>query len=128
MLLGFAGLAFYLMRKVITPHEGLNLDFDIVYRAIGATTLVFICKPIAWLDDRWTKVYETIGLRALMAAALGSSIFDRKAIDGVVDGTAYGVGAIGRLGAKAQNGDLQRYLGMTVILILVAFGLYWYLG
>jgi multicomponent Na+:H+ antiporter subunit D len=128
LLLGFAGLAFYLLRKVITPHEGLNLDFDIVYRAIGAATQAFICKPLAWIDDRWTNVYETVGLRSLMAAAFGSSVFDRKAIDGVVDGAVYGVGAIGRFTAKAQNGDMQRYLGMAVILILVAFGLYWHLG
>ncbi|MCC8193404.1 MAG: Na+/H+ antiporter subunit D, partial [Deltaproteobacteria bacterium] len=128
LLLGFAGVAFYLMRRVITPHEGLNLDFDIVYRAVGSATLAFICRPIAWLDDRWTNVYQTVGLRGLMAAAFGSSIFDRKAIDGVVDGTAYGVGALGQIGAKVQNGDLQRYLGMAVILAMVAFGLYWYLG
>ena len=128
LLLGFAGVAFYLMRKVITPHEGLNLDFDFAYRAIGSAALAFICKPMAWLDDRWTTVYETIGLRSLMAAAFGSSIFDRKAIDGVVDGSAYGIGALGRFSAKAHNGDLQRYLGLAVILVLVAFGLYWYLG
>ncbi|MGL4208801.1 MAG: Na(+)/H(+) antiporter subunit D, partial [Candidatus Adiutrix sp.] len=35
MLLGFAGLAFYLLRKVITPHTALNLDFDWFYRLIG---------------------------------------------------------------------------------------------
>lgn len=128
LLLGFAGVAFYLMRKVIIPHEGLNLDFDIVYRAVGSATLAFICKPIAWLDDRWTNVYDIVGLRALMAAAFGSSAFDRTAIDGVIDGTAYGVLNVGRVAALSQNGDLQRYLGMAVILILVAFGLYWYLG
>ena len=72
-------------------------------------------------------MYETVGLRSLMAAALGSSIFDRKAIDGVLDGSAHGVMAIGKKAATAQNGDLQRYLGMAVILILVAFGLFWYL-
>ncbi len=128
LLLGFSGLAFYLLRKVITPHEGLNLDFDIVYRAVGSLALAFVCKPIAWIDDRWTEAYRVLGLRGLMAAAFGASVFDRKGIDGVLDGGALGVLQIGRFGAKAQNGDLQRYLGLTVILALAAFGLFWYLS
>ncbi|MDR3073914.1 MAG: Na(+)/H(+) antiporter subunit D [Deltaproteobacteria bacterium] len=128
LLLGFSGLAFYLLRKVITPHEGLNLDFDIIYRAIGSAALALICRPLAWIDDHWTEAYRAVGLRGLMAAAFGSSVFDRKAIDGVVDGSAYGVMGIGRIGAKLQNGDVQRYLGLAVILIMVVFGLYWRLG
>lgn len=128
LLLGFSGLAFYLLRKVITPHEGLNLDFDIVYRAVGRLALLLVSKPLAWIDDRWTEAYRVVGLRGLMATAFCSSVFDRKGIDGVVDGTAYSVMGLGRLGAKAQNGDLQRYLGLAVILALIVFALYWYLG
>lgn len=128
LLLGFSGLAFYLLRKVITPHEGLNLDFDFFYRAIGAAVLVLVCKPLAWIDDHWTEAYRVVGLRGLMLAALGSSIFDRKGIDGVLDGSANGVLCFGRIGAKVQNGDLQRYVGLAVILAMIAFGLYWYLG
>ena len=127
LLLGFSGLAFYLLRKVITPHEGLNLDFDIVYRAIGSLALMLICKPLAWIDDRWTEAYRVIGLKGMMAAAFGSSVFDRKAIDGVVDGSAYGVMGLGRIGAKTHNGDLQRYLGLAVILLFAAIFLFLYL-
>lgn len=128
LLLGFSGLAFYVLRKVITPHEGLNLDFDYFYRAIGTAAMLLVCKPLAWVDDRWTEAYRVVGLRGLMAAAMGTSWFDRKGIDGVVDGTAYGVMNIGRLGAMLQNGDLQRYLGLAVILAFVAFGIFWRLG
>lgn len=128
LLLGFSGVAFYLMRKVIVPHEGQNLDFDYFYRAIGAGALVLICRPLAWVDDRWSDVYRTVGLRGLMAAALGASVFDRQGIDGVIDGGAYGVMKIGRAGAALQNGDLQRYLGLAVILIFAACGMFWYLG
>jgi multicomponent Na+:H+ antiporter subunit D len=46
----------------------------------------------------------------------------------VVDGTAHGVSDIGRLGAKLQNGELQRYIGMTVILALLIFVLLWFLS
>lgn len=127
LLLGFSGLAFYLLRKVITPHEGLNLDLDIVYRAIGSLVLALICKPLARIDDRWTEAYRVLGLRGLMAAAFGSSVFDRKAIDGVIDGSAYGVMGLGRIGAKVQNGDLQRYLGLAAILLFAAIFLFLYL-
>lgn len=128
LLLGFSGLAFYLMRRVITPHTGLNLDFDYFYRLIGTGVLLLICKPLAWVDDRWTEAYRVVGLRGLMAAAMGASWFDRHGIDGVVDGSAYAVMNLGRAGATLQNGDLQRYLGLAVILIFVAFGLFCYLG
>ena len=128
MLLGFSGLAFFFMRKVIQPHEGLNLDVDIVYRAVGSFVLAFICKPFAWLDGIWTDVYRTVGIKGLLKAATGTNWFDKKAIDGVVDGTAYGVRGIGRLGAMAQNGDLQRYLGLAFIMALIGFALIWYFG
>ena len=35
MLLGFTGLGFYLMRRIMPPHPSRNLDFDILYRALG---------------------------------------------------------------------------------------------
>ncbi len=128
LLLGFSGLAFYLLRRVITPHEGLNLDLDFFYRLIGRLALACISRPLAWLDDIWTNAYRTVGIRGLLALASATNWFDKKAIDGVVDGTAYAVGGIGRFGAKLQSGDLQRYIGMAVILALVAFALVWYLG
>ena len=128
LILGFSGLAFYKLRNVITPHAGLNLDFDSIYRFIGKLGLALVSRPVAWLDDRWTEAYRVAGLRGLMAIALGSSWFDRHIIDGVVDGTAYGVRGIGRLGAKVQNGNLQGYLALAVILVLLAFALVWYFG
>jgi multicomponent Na+:H+ antiporter subunit D len=128
MLLGFSGLAFFFMRRVIAPHEGLNLDVDILYRAVGSFVLAFVCKPFARLDALWTEVYRTVGLRGLMKAASGTNWFDRKGIDGVVDGAAYGVRDIGRLGALVQNGDLQRYLGLAFIIALIGFALIWYFG
>ncbi|EGY25950.1 NADH-Ubiquinone/plastoquinone (complex I), various chains family protein [Desulfovibrio sp. A2] len=128
LLLGFSGLAFYLLRKVITPHEGLNLDVDIAYRAVGTGALRFVCRPLAFLDDRWTEAYRVGGLRGLMGIALGSVWFDRKAIDGVVDGSARTVRGIGGLGARTQNGSLQDYLGLAAFFALCVFGLVWYLG
>ena len=127
MLLGFAGLAFYLMRKIITPHAYLNLDFDYFYRLIGRAVLFLICKPCAAIDNVWTNVYNFIGLRFLKGVAWFSAVvFDRKIIDGIVDGSAYTVRGVGRLGAIFQNGRLQEYLGMMVVIIMIIMALVWY--
>ena len=128
MLLGFSGLAFYLLRRIITPHAGLNLDVDYFYRAIGRLVLACICRPLAWMDTNWSEAYRVVGLRGLVGLALGSSLFDKHGIDGVVDGSALAVRGIGRIGASLQNGNLQRYLVLSLSLALILFALVWYLG
>lgn len=128
MLLSFSGLAFYCLRKVITPHAGLNLDMDFFYRAIGKLAIFLISRPLAFLDTLWSNVYKTLGLRGLMLTAKGSSLFDQYIIDGLVDGLGGGVRSIGKLGAAVQNGDLQRYIGITVLVSLLLYAAFWYLG
>ncbi|CCO25046.1 Na(+)/H(+) antiporter subunit D [Maridesulfovibrio hydrothermalis] len=128
MLLAFTGAGFWVMRKVIVPHHGRNLDFDKLYRFIGNGALQVVCRPLAWVDSVWTTVYRVIGLKWLMDSAAGSSWFDRKGIDTVVDGTAYTVRNIGRTSAKIQTGRLQDYLGMAVFIALCIYGLVWYFG
>ena len=128
LLLGFSGLAFRMLIKVITPHAGLNLDFDFFYRAAGRFVLACLCRPLAWLDDRWTEAYRVGGLRGLMAMATGSSWFDRKAIDGFVDGSAHMVEGIGKAGARTQDADLQDYLALAAIIVACIYGLVWYVG
>jgi multicomponent Na+:H+ antiporter subunit D len=128
LLLGFSGLAFYICREVITPHKMLNLDLDYFYRLIGKIWMAVICWPLAWIDDRWTEVYRAGGLRGLMATAMGASWFDKYGIDTVVDGSAYTVRKVGKVGARAQTGNLQDYLGMAAVLALCVFALVWYFG
>lgn len=128
LLLGFSGLAFYLTRKVITPHSYLNLDFDWFYRLIGRLTMKLVCWPASKIDDVWTEVYRSVGLRALIKAGDGTSVFDKKGIDTVVDGSAYSVRNIGRFGAKAQTANLQDYLAYAAVLGLGIFALVWYFG
>ncbi|MDR1167226.1 MAG: Na(+)/H(+) antiporter subunit D [Deltaproteobacteria bacterium] len=125
-LLGFAGLAFYLTRKVITPHKALNLDFDWFYRLIGRALYWLISRPAAFIDNIWTNVWNVVGLRGLMGSARSSVFFDKKIIDGVVDGSASGVKGIGVIGALLQNGKLQYYLGLMVVLALGLFAFFWY--
>jgi multicomponent Na+:H+ antiporter subunit D len=126
MLLGFSGLAFWLTRKVIEPHKALNLDFDWFYRLIGRGALALVCLPVAFIDSIWTEVWNKVALRILVGLAALSAWFDRMVIDTIVDGTAYMVRGLGRLGALAQNGRLQHYLGLMVTLALIVFGLVWY--
>ncbi len=126
MLLGFSGLAFYFMRGVITPHKALNLDFDWFYRLVGRGVLALVCRPAAFIDNIWTNVYETVGLRFLKIFAAFTVFFDRGVIDGVVDGGASGVRGVGRVGAMAQNGRLQQYLGLTVTCLVIILALVWY--
>ena len=126
MLLGFAGLAFYYMRGIITPHKGLNLDFDWFYRLIGRGVLALICRPIACIDNIWTNVYKTVGLNFLKIFAGLTVFFDRWIIDGVVDNAAYSVRGLGRIGAMMQNGRLQQYLAIMVTAIVIVLALIWY--
>lgn len=128
MLLGFTGLGFYVMRRVIVPHPSRNLDFDWVYRVVGRLGLLLICWPLSVLDSLWTKAYRVIGLRLLMAFAWLAGKFDVKAIDGLVDGSAYGVRGIGRGLAKAQTGRIQDYLALAVLLGLGIFAVIWFRG
>ncbi|MDD3312482.1 Na(+)/H(+) antiporter subunit D [Pseudodesulfovibrio sp.] len=128
LLLGFSGLAFYLTREVIKPHAFLNLDFDWFYRLIGSVTMRAVCWPISKVDDVWTEVYRTGGLRALIAMGDGTSVFDKKGIDTVVDGSAYTVRYLGRVGAKAQTAQLQDYLAFAAVLGLGIYALVWYFG
>ncbi len=128
LLLGFSGLAFYLTRKIIVPHAKLNLDFDYFYRLIGRVTMGAVCWPVSKIDDVWTEVYRTVGLKALIQAGDGTSVFDKKGIDTVVDGSAYTVRNIGRVGAKVQTANLQDYLAYATVLGLGIFALVWYFG
>jgi len=45
-----------------------------------------------------------------------------------VDGSAYTVQNVGVLGAKAQTGRLQDYLGLAAALALAVFAAVWYLA
>ncbi len=128
LLLGFSGLAFYITRDIITPHAKTNLDVDFFYRLIGRGVYALVCKPLAWIDDRWTEAYRVAGLGGLITLARGTVWFDTKGIDTVVDGSAYTVQNVGILGAKAQTGRLQDYLALAAALALGVFAAVWYLA
>jgi multicomponent Na+:H+ antiporter subunit D len=120
ILLGFTGYGFYLMVRRLTPEARFNVDFEFFYIMFGRLFLVLCRYPFALADTWWSEVYRTGGLRGMLGAAKGSSVFDRVGIDGVVDGTAGGVRTLGRVAARAQTGRLQTYIAGAVLTSLVA--------
>ncbi|NOY44292.1 MAG: Na(+)/H(+) antiporter subunit D [Deltaproteobacteria bacterium] len=113
-LLGFTGLAFYLLRKKLTPEAKLNLDLDWFYRR---ATAWFLRIDRRWFEpaNEWvSEIYRRVGYRFALGAAALWSRFDVKAIDGVVDGSAYGVLGLGDRVRRAQTGRLQQYIAMAV--------------
>jgi multicomponent Na+:H+ antiporter subunit D len=129
LILGFTGLGFYLMRKIIPPHPSRNLDFDFLYRWIGRGFVKVVSFPAAAIDNVWTDVYEKVGLRGLLVAAFGTNVFDGKVIDGVLDGSARGVREVGGAAvARSQTGRIQDYLAAAVAVGLLIFAAVWFLG
>jgi multicomponent Na+:H+ antiporter subunit D len=122
-ILLFTGLVFYLMVKKLAPEDKINLDLDYFYRGGTWLFMWFDEKVIAPLDTLWGELYRTIGVRGLFKNADLSYTFDQKAIDGVVDGTAYGVVGFGSIVKKLQTGKVQVYIGLSLFLF---FAILWF--
>ena len=119
-LLGFAGLAFFLMFKKLTPEPKINLDLDYPYRMGAKYFMLFDEKIIAFIDRIWGEIWNVLGIRGLYGGAKTSDLFDRKGIDGVIDGIAYGTREIGQRVRRLQLGSLQGYIALsTAIFFLV---------
>ncbi|MHB8090800.1 MAG: Na(+)/H(+) antiporter subunit D [Syntrophales bacterium] len=121
-ILSFTGLVFYLLVKKLSPDAKLNLDIDYFYRKATLLFIKFDEKVIAPIDSFWGELYRTLGLRSLFGTAALSYTFDQKAIDGVVDGTAYSVMGVGSLVKKLQTGRVQTYIGLSLLLF---FAILW---
>ncbi|HLA29026.1 MAG TPA: Na(+)/H(+) antiporter subunit D [Syntrophales bacterium] len=115
-ILSFTGLVFFLMVKKLAPEAKLNLDVDYFYRRGGDLFMKFSEKFLAPLDTFWGELYRRIGLTALFKNAEYSYAFDRRVIDGVIDGTAYFVMDFGDLVKKLQTGRIQTYIGLSLFL------------
>jgi len=121
-LLSFTGLVFFLLVKKLEPEPKVNLDMDFSYRMGAKYFMWFDEKVIAVLDAIWGEIWKILGLRALFGGAKASVAFDQVGIDGVVDGTAYGVRGIGGYVRRLQLGSLQLYiaLGTAMVFIILA--------
>ncbi len=113
-ILGFTALGFYLLRKKLVPEAKLNLDVDWFYRR-GSEAFVKLARRFVSPANDWVgEVYRTVGMRSALGSASLWSRFDVKAIDGVVDGLAYGVRGAGENLRRVQTGRLQQYIAMAV--------------
>ncbi len=118
-ILLFTALGFFLYLKKITPEPTIAIDMDWFYRK-GARRFMALAKnPVEATDTFWGEVYRRVGLAALMGSAKKTVDFDTKGIDGVVDGSAYGVMKIGKNINRTQTGNIQEYLGAGVFLALI---------
>ena len=123
-MLGFAALAFFLLKKYLEPVDRLCLDMDWFYRKGGLFFLWVAKNPLQWFDTAWGEVYRVVGLRSLMTTAKFWSWFDWNAIDGVVDGLARTVRGIGGRLRVVQSGQIQNslyYAASFAAVVLIAY-------
>jgi len=124
-ILFFTACAFFVLVKLkkIEPHAGVNLDNDWFYRKGGQAVLWLARKPIQTIDTAVGEVYRVLGVNPLMWTTRVVDLFDRKGIDGVVDGIATSVRSLGGRVRFAQRGSVQENLtaafAVAAILVVV---------
>lgn len=123
-LMGFAALSFFLLKKYLEPVDRICLDVDWFYRKGGSVFIWIVKNPLQWFDTMWGEVYRVVGLGTLMGVAKFWSWFDWNAIDGVVDGIARSVRALGGRVRLLQSGQIQYtiyYAASFAAIILVTY-------
>jgi multicomponent Na+:H+ antiporter subunit D len=123
-LFGFAALAFFLLKKYVEPVDRICLDIDWLYRQAGRRFLWLVKGPLQWCDTAWGEAYRVVGLSSLMTVSRFWSWFDWHAIDGVVDGIARSVRALGGKIRVLQSGQIQLtlyYAFSLAAILLVTF-------
>jgi multicomponent Na+:H+ antiporter subunit D len=123
-IIGFAALAFFMLKKYLVPEDKICLDMDWLYRKAGSWFLWIAKNPIQWFDTAWGEAYRVVGLGSLMTTARFWSWFDWHGIDGVVDGLARCVRAIGGRVRTLQSGQVQFtiYFAATfAAIVLIAY-------
>jgi multicomponent Na+:H+ antiporter subunit D len=126
-LLGFAAIAFFLLKKYMTPEAKITLSMDWFYRMGGRIFMWIVRNPLQWFDTAWGEAYRVVGLRPLMTVSKFWSWFDWHGIDGVVDGFARLVRGFGGRLRVLQNGQIQvtiYYAASLVVVFVMAYVLF----
>ncbi|MBW1635340.1 MAG: Na(+)/H(+) antiporter subunit D [Deltaproteobacteria bacterium] len=121
-ILAFTAIVFVFLINKIGARATISLDLDWFYRKGGMLFLWLAKNPVQWLDTTWGEAYKVVGLYSLMTTAKFWSWFDWHGIDGVVDGSARCVRAIGRrVSSTLQRGQIQQtiYISVTFAAILL---------
>ena len=113
-ILSFTGLVFFLLVKKLSPEAKINLDVDYFYRKGTQLFMKLDEKVVCPVDAFWGELYRLVGLKALFKNAEFSYGFDRKVIDGVVDGTAGSMMSLGAVARKLQTGRIQSYIALSL--------------
>lgn len=123
-ILLFTALGFFLFVKKLAPEPTISIDLDWFYRMGGRGFFWLARKPIQGIDNVVSEVYRTVGLRPLMILSRFWSWFDWHAIDGVVDGIARKVRALGNEMRGLQGGRLQYNLFVAAFIVSVVVAAY----
>ena len=118
-ILSFTGLVFFLLVKKLSPEDKMNLDMDWFYRKGAWIFMKIDEKVIAVVDAYWGELYRRLGLGFLFGNARLSYTFDKKVIDGIVDGSAETVRGIGSIARKLQTGRIQTYIGLSIFIFFL---------
>ena len=122
-LLGFSALAFtLLMLSGIYPPEmrAINLDFDWVYRRSLQLFMYVDRKVVVVIEDRIVNTaYEWLFLNPIMFFARFFKGVDTYVVDGTVNGSAKATYSVSKTLRKLQTGNLQDYMILFVIGILI---------
>lgn len=124
-IMAFTAFGFFMLRKYVMPKNTTSLDLDWFYRMGGRAFLWTVENPLQWLDTSLGKFYKAVGVSCLMITSAFWSWFDWNVIDGLVDGSARCVRAIGRrVTIVLQRGEIQQTIYYTVsfaAILLVAY-------
>jgi multicomponent Na+:H+ antiporter subunit D len=120
-LLGFAALAFFLLKKYVEPVDRICVDIDWLYRRAGLGFLWVVKHPLQWGDTAWGEAYRVVGLQVLMTLSRFWSWFDWNVIDGIVDGIARSVRNLGGKVRILQSGQIQLTLFYAFSLAALLF-------
>ena len=121
-ILAFTAIGFIYFHDQIGARSTINLDLDWFYRKGGKLFLWLAENPIQWFDTIWGKAYRVVGLYSLMTTAQFWAWFDWHGIDGLLDGSARGVRALGkRIAIVFQRGEIQQTICYTVSFVALLF-------
>lgn len=122
-ILLFTALGFFIFVKKLSPEPTISLDTDWFYRMGGRAFLWLAKHPIQFVDNCVGEIYRVLGLIPVMLSARLAGLFDNYVIDGLVDGVATSVRAVGDRLRSAQRGALQENLMLAfaagVVLVIV---------
>ena len=123
-ILLFTGLGFWLLLPQLTPERTTSLDTDWFYRKGGRALLWLATSPLAAADARLSEAYRTLLLQPSEKLSTWLLPFERRVIDGAVNGVASITKACASRLRPVQSGQLQHYALAMVAGLFVILSIY----